>query len=97
MNVISRRPLIEFWGKHPKAEAPLRAWYALVEKSDWANTSDIRATFNSADFVGDNRVVFNIGGNNYRIVAHIAYKHKRVLIKFVGTHSEYDKIKVETV
>jgi mRNA interferase HigB len=68
-----------------------------VDEASWDGPADIRKFYNSADFVGDNRVIFNIGGNNYRLVAHVAYRLHRVLIKFIGTHAEYDKIDPETV
>ncbi|WP_259654551.1 type II toxin-antitoxin system HigB family toxin [Gluconacetobacter dulcium] len=97
MNVIALKTLRDFWGHEPKAEMPLRAWYALVAKADWTGPADIRAMFNSADFVGDNRVIFNIGGNKYRLIVHVAYRYKRVLIKFVGTHKDYDAINPEIV
>ncbi|MCB8880279.1 type II toxin-antitoxin system HigB family toxin [Acidisoma cellulosilytica] len=97
MQVIALRMLREFWHEHPRAELPLRAWHSLVSKADWSGPADIRRMFGAADFVGDNRVIFDIGGNKYRIVAHIAYRHHRVLIKFVGKHSDYDRINPETV
>lgn len=97
MQIIARRTLYEFWTIHPKVEGPLRAWFALVSGSDWTGPADVRAMFNSADFVTDNRVIFNIAGNNYRLIIHVAYPFKRVLIKFIGTHAEYDKVTAETV
>lgn len=97
MNVIALKTLKDFWAAEPKAEMPLRAWYALVTKADWNGPADVRAMFGSADFVGDSRVIFDIGGNKYRLIVHVAYRYKRVLIKFVGTHKQYDKINAETV
>ena len=97
MNVIQRKTLKEFWEKYPHAERPLAEWFKIATKATWNGPSDVKAMFGSADFIADNRVVFNIGGNKYRLVVHIAYLHKRVLIKFVGTHEEYDKISAETV
>ena len=97
MQIIALRSLREFWVVHPQAEVPLRAWYGLVSRARWDGPAEIREMFNSADFVGDSRVIFDIGGNKYRIVAHVAFRFKRVLIKFVGTHKDYDKIDPETV
>lgn len=97
MQVIAIRTLREFWTEHPRAEMPLRAWHSLVSRAEWQGPADVRKMFNTADFVGDSRVIFDIGGNKYRIVAHIAYRYRRVLIKFVGTHKEYDAIDAETV
>lgn len=97
MQVIARRTLRTFWEIHPQAKAPMSAWYAVVAKAEWNGPADIRTQFGSADFVGDNRVIFNVAGNKYRIVVHVAYRFKRVLIKFVGTHKEYDQIHPETI
>jgi len=97
MNVIAKRTLQAFWILHPTTKAPLAAWYAHAKAADWKTPQDIRDDFRSADFVADNRVIFNIGGGNYRLVVHVAYAFKAVLIKFVGTHREYDKLYPATV
>ena len=97
MQIIAYRALREFWRLHPQAEVPLRVWYGLVSRVEWSGPAEIRESFNSADFVGDSRVIFDIGGDKYRLVVRIAYRHKRMLIKFVGTHQEYDRIDPETV
>ena len=97
MQIIARKALKDFWTRHDRPEAPLTAWYLEVSKAQWTSPQDIKAMFGSADFVGDNRVIFDIGGNKYRLVVHVAYKYHRVLIKFVGTHSDYDRIDPETV
>ncbi|MGE3146809.1 MAG: type II toxin-antitoxin system HigB family toxin [Pseudorhodoplanes sp.] len=97
MQIIARKALRDFWERHPRAQGPLTAWYLAVGKADWKGPADVRAMFRSADFVADSRVIFDIGGNKYRLVAHIAYPFRRVLIKFVGTHAEYDRIDPETV
>lgn len=76
----------------------MNLWWKSVERAVWENFSDVKAQFNSADAVGDGRVVFNIGGNKFRIVVRISYRpHYRVLVKFVGTHSEYDRIDARSV
>ena len=92
MQIIAKRTLKLFWEAHPQAESPLRAWYALVDGAAWAGPADIKAMFRTADFIGDNRVIFNVGGNKYRLVVHVSYGYARVLIKFVGTHADYDRI-----
>jgi mRNA interferase HigB len=98
MQVIARRTLREFWEREPHAEMPLRVWYALVTKASWAGPKDIKAQFGTTvDFVGDNRVIFDIGGNKYRLIVHFAFAYQRALIKFVGTHKEYDRIDAEIV
>lgn len=98
MQIIARRALVQFWERHPRAEAPLRSWCSLVDASDFRSPADIKALFGtSVDFVGDNRIIFDIGGNKYRLIVRVSYEYRRVLIKFVGTHSEYDRINPETV
>jgi mRNA interferase HigB len=98
MEIVARRVLRDFWTKHNQAETPLKVWYAAVRNADWRGPADVKATFGSnVDFVGDNRIIFDIGGNKYRLIVHVAYAFQRVLIKFVGTHREYDKIDPETV
>src|SRR5258708_39830794 len=74
VQVISRKPLVTFWNLRPDAEAPLRAWYHEVEAAAWAPPNDIKAQYGSASIVGDNRVVFNIAGNKYRLIVAILYR-----------------------
>jgi mRNA interferase HigB len=97
MNVVTKRTLEAFWTKHPQAETPLRAWLSIARASEWKTMHDIKAIFGSADPVGDNRVVFNIKGNDYRLVVRISFTYKQLLVKFVGTHAEYDKIAATTI
>ncbi|AWK86160.1 type II toxin-antitoxin system HigB family toxin [Azospirillum thermophilum] len=98
MQIIARRTLKQFWDRHPQAEAPLQAWYAQVRSADWQSPADVKREFGTTvDFIGDNRVIFDIGGNKYRLIVHVAYRFKRVLVKFVGTHKDYDCIDPETV
>jgi len=91
MQVVALRTLKLFWERHRQAETPLRTWHAIVSQAEWTSPGDIRTQFGTAD-LGDNRVIFDIGGNKFRLVAHISYEYKAVLIKFVGTHQEYDGI-----
>jgi mRNA interferase HigB len=98
MQIVAHRTLRLFWEKVPSAETPLRVWYAFASKAEWAGPADIKRQFGaSVDFIGDNRVIFDLGGNKYRLILHVAYAYKRALVKFIGTHAEYDKIKAETV
>jgi mRNA interferase HigB len=98
MQVIARRTLKEFLARHPRAEGPIRAWLAIATSARWANPAEIKRQFGSTvDFVGDNRIIFDLGGNKYRLVVHVSFAFCRVLVKFVGTHSEYDRIDPETV
>ena len=97
MRIIARRTLREFWEKHADAEQPLRAWDHDVRKADWSSPTDVKRVYANASVVGENRIVFNIGGNKYRLVVHVAYRYRRVLVKFIGTHGEYDRIDAATV
>lgn len=92
MNVVALKTLQSFWKKHPRARGPLTAWYRLARAAEWRTPQDVLETFGSADFLADNRVVFDIAGNNYRVIVRISYRFKQVLVKFVGTHAEYDEI-----
>ena len=98
MQIIALRTLRQFWGRHPEAEAPLRAWYSRVKAAEWKSPNDVKAEFGSTvDFVADNRIIFDISGNKYRLVVHVSYTFGRVLVKFIGTHKEYDAIDAEMV
>jgi mRNA interferase HigB len=98
VQVIAKRTLRLFWERHSRAESPLRAWHVVVSRSQWSGPADVKAEFGATvDFVGDNRLIFDIGGNRYRLIVHASYTYKRVLVKFVGTHAEYDRIDPETV
>jgi mRNA interferase HigB len=98
MQIIAKSTLRAFWEKHPQAETPLKTWHAVVRNANWAGPSDVKSMFGAnVDFVSDNRIIFDISGNKYRLVVHVAYPFKRVLIKFMGTHDEYDKINPEKV
>lgn len=97
MRVISRKSLKEFWIKHPQAENPLKAWFAETEKALWNTPQDIKVHYRSADFLKDNKVIFNISGNKYRLIVKVNYSFKIVYIRYVGTHKEYDKIDPEII
>ena len=93
MRVISFSMIRDFIAKHADADVALRDWYKRTTKANWTNFSDIKQTFNTVDYVGNDRYVFDIKGNNYRIVAVVIFINKKVYMRFVGTHEEYDKIK----
>ncbi|MCB0086812.1 MAG: type II toxin-antitoxin system HigB family toxin [Caldilineaceae bacterium] len=94
---MSIQTLRAFWQKHPDAERPLQAWYALAEKASWRSPAEIKATLGNASFVGRNRVIFNIKGNDYRLIVVAEYQKGRLFIRFVGTHAEYDRIDPATI
>jgi mRNA interferase HigB len=98
MRVIAIKILSDFWKKPGLADAeqPLKSWYAEAVKANWSKPSDIKGLYRHASFVGD-RVVFNIAGNKYRLVAFVRYSSRTVYVRFVGTHKQYDKIDVEKV
>ena len=91
MHVITRRRLREFWEKHPDARAPLGAWFALVNRKAYASAHELKKDFASASFLGDYRTVFNIGGNDFRLVVDMRYDLARVYIRHVLTHAEYTR------
>lgn len=97
MRLIALRSLREFWARHPQAEQPLRAWADEVRQARWKRPADIKAQFASASILKSRRVVFNIKGNDYRVVAAVAYRFQAVYVKFVGTHAEYDEIDADAV
>ena len=97
MRVVAVKGLREFWQCNPDAERPLRAWYDEVSRASWRTPADVKAQFRNASILGSRRVVFNIKGNSYRLVAALAYHTGIVFVKFIGTHAEYDRIDAETV
>jgi mRNA interferase HigB len=97
MRVISRKTLKDFWEKHADAEQPLKSWFHEPRVAHWKSFTDIKARYRSADALPDNRVVFNIKGNTYRLVVHLHYNTGIVFIRFIGTHATYDKIDATTV
>lgn len=90
MHVISKKKLIGFWQKHPKAETSLQLWYKLAKSASWQNFVELRQVFPAADQVG-NFTVFNIGGNKYRLIASVKYASQKIFIRYILTHAEYDK------
>lgn len=97
MRIIALRTLRDFWGKYPQAEVPLRAWYALASRADWRSPADVKLAYRSASFLRNNRVVFNIKGNDFRLVVAVHYNRGLMFIRFVGTHREYDRVDAEEI
>lgn len=97
MHVISRKKLIAFYEQPGQGDAkgPLEAWYYEARNAQWGSPADIKERYRSASIIGDNRVVFNIAGNKYRLIVRINYASKTVFVRFIGTHKEYDKINAE--
>lgn len=92
MHIIKKKTLAEYISRHPQAATALQEWYHKVRTARWRNFADVRATFGSADAVGNQHYVFNIKGNDYRLIVVIQFTPGYVYIRFVGTHAEYDKI-----
>jgi mRNA interferase HigB len=97
MRIFSRRTLRAFWEMHRDAEQPLRAWFAEAKKADWKQPADILRNYSNSRVLGKNRAVFNIKGNDYRLVVIVRYDKGSIFVRFVGTHAEYDKIDALTV
>lgn len=97
MRVIAVSNLKAFWERHADAEAPLRQWLQAVQGARWTKPTDITAQFSTASVLKSRRVVFNLKGNDYRLVAAVAYRLGWVYVKFVGTHAQYDRIDADTV
>ncbi len=93
MRIISHRTIREYSKRNPKAESALEAWYKTTSKANWTCFADMKKDFNSVDSVGNQRYVFNIKGNDYRLVVIVRFVLGTVFIRFIGTHQEYDKIK----
>ena len=97
MRIIARRTLREYWEKYPSAEQALKSWFREASAADWNAPQDVKRRYRHASIVGGNRVIFNIGGNKYRLIVQINYSFKIVYVRFVGTHAAYDKVNAETI
>lgn len=97
MRIISRNKIIEYYNEHPDSKTALEEWYQKVKKAEWTCFNDIKQMFNSVDSVGNQHYVFNIKGNNYRLIVVIKFTIKTVLIRFIGTHTEYDSIDAKNI
>jgi mRNA interferase HigB len=99
MRVIAKSTLKRFWEQpaYNEARGPLESWYEETVKANWLSPQAVKNQYGNASICGNNRVVFNIGGNKYRLVVEIQYRAGIVWVKFIGTHAQYDKINVETV
>jgi mRNA interferase HigB len=97
VRIVAKSTLREYWAEHADAEEPLLAWYREVEKEDWSEPAQVKAKYRSASILGDNRAVFNIKGNDYRLIVKINYPYRMLYVRFVGTHAEYDRVNAEEV
>ena len=97
MHVIAGKTLRQFWERYPDAAPSLREWLKRTENALWASPQDVKNDYPTASIIGEDRVVFNIKGNRYRLVVHIPYQYSQVYIRFIGTHAEYDRINATEV
>jgi mRNA interferase HigB len=97
MRIIAKRILKEFWKRYPDAEGPLKSWYYSVKAANWNHPSEALVEFPSVRNIGVTRLIFNIKGNKYRLIVRVNYAHQIMLIRFIGTHAEYDRIDAKTI
>lgn len=97
MRVIAKKHLVAYWTDNPETKEPLNAWHDEATKATWKTPQDIKNQYRNASFVANNRVVFNIKGNDHRLVVAVAYRFGAVYVKFIGTHEEYDAIDAATL
>jgi len=97
LRVISRKTVREFWIKHNDCEQQLKSWYRETEKEEWKNPNELKLDYPSASILENNRIVFNIKGNNYRLIVRMNFEHQISWIRFIGTHAEYDKIDANNI
>ena len=97
MRIFAKKTLRLFWQKHPDSEQPLKIWYKDAKNAKWRNFSDIKTYSRSVSIIGNDRVIFNIKGNKYRLVVRVDFEWQVMLIKFIGLHKDYDRIKSKFV
>lgn len=97
MRIIAKRTLREFWNRHPEAEGPLKSWYFSVKAANWNTPREALVEFPSVRTIGASHLIFNIKGNKYRLIVRVNYAHQIMLIRFIGTHAEYDRIDAKTI
>ena len=97
MRIIAKKILRDFWETHHDSNQQLKSWYQETSKAKWATPKEIKMEYPSASFLANNRVVFNIKGNHYRLIVKISYDYEMVWIRFIGTHAGYDKINAKTI
>jgi len=97
VRIIKRGTLRSFWEINRDCEEPLKAWYKEAKAADWKTPHDVKAMYRNASVIGDSRIVFNISGNNYRLIVKFNYSYRVGYIRFIGTHAEYDRINAEAI
>ena len=97
MRIIAKSTLKKYWENNPQAESSLLEWLDIASECDWEIPNEVKSTFGNASLLGNNRVIFNIKGNDYRLITKIDYKNKIIFTVWIGTHSEYDKIQAKNI
>ena len=97
MRIIAKKILREFWEIHPDCEQQLKSWFKETNKAVWKNSNDIKSEYPSASILINNRIVFNIKGNKYRLIVKINFEYEMVWVRFIGTHAQYDKINANNI
>lgn len=95
--IFSKSTLVEFWERYADSEQYLKTWHETVKKADWKSAADVKPTYSNASILKNNRIVFNIKGNSFRLIAKFNFEKQWVFIRFIGTHQEYDKIDANTI
>ena len=93
MRIIAKRILKEFWQQYPDCEVHLTEWYNIASRATWQNPGEVKENFPSADYIGNNRMVFNIYHNKYRLIVVLRYNIQMIFIRFIGKHKQYNRIK----
>ena len=95
--IFAKSTLREFWEKYPDSEQYLKTWYDTAKNSDWKNPNEVKQSYSNASILNDRRIVYNIKGNRYRLIAKFNFEKQWVFIRFIGTHPEYDRIDANTI
>jgi len=97
LRIISKKILRDFWLVHADTEQQLKSWFQETSNAEWKTPNDVKKEYPNASILNNNRIVFNIKGNNYRLIVRINYSHQMIWIRFIGTHAEYDKINANEI
>ena len=97
MRIIAKRTLRDFWIRYPECEQPLLSWYKVVIKAKWQNLNEVKNQFGSCKVIGNDRIVFKIKGNKYRLIVKVSFENQLIWVRFIGIHSEYDQIDAKSV
>ena len=97
MRVVSNKKLVDYYTKHAACKTALEEWHQRVVKANWQKLNELKRDFLSADYVGNNRIVFNIKGNDYRLVAIVIYVSQKVYVRWLGSHDAYNRVDVKNI